>query len=73
MTYHDHGHQIKTNPYKSAKNEDMDMKLSRYDHMCLLRLLTRPTLNWSNLTSFVMTYHDHGHPIKTNPYKSAKN
>ena len=69
MTYHDHGHPIKTNPYKSAKNEDIDLKLSRYDHMCLLRSFRRPTLTWSDLTSFVMTYHYHGHPIKTNPYK----
>ena len=73
MTYHEHGHPIKTNPYKSAKNEDIDLELSRYGHMCPLRSIRTPTLNWSDLTSFVMTYHDHGHPIKINPYKLVKN
>ena len=33
MTYHDHGHPIKTNLYKSAKNEDIYPKLSRYDNL----------------------------------------
>ena len=37
-----------------------------------LRSLRRPTLTWSNLTLIFMTYHDNGHPIKTNPYKLAK-
>ena len=27
MTYHDHGHPIITNPYKSAKNEDINLKI----------------------------------------------
>ena len=66
MTYHDHGHPIKTDTYKSAKNYDIGLKLSEYDHMGYLISLRRPTLTWSNLTSFIMTYHDNGHPIKTN-------
>ena len=74
MTYHDHGHPIKTNPYKAAKNEDIGLKLSRYDHMCPLRSHRgpRPTITWSDLTSFVIIYHDHGHPIEINTDKSAK-
>ena len=43
-------HPIITNPYKSAKNEDTELKLSRYDHMYHLTSLKRPTLTWSNLT-----------------------
>ena len=72
MTYHDHSHPIETNIYESVKNLDIRLKLSEYDHMVYLISLRRPTLTWSNLTSFSMTYHDHGHPIKTNTYKSAK-
>ena len=33
MTYHDHGHQIKTNPYKLAYNENIEIKLSGYNHL----------------------------------------
>ena len=73
MTYHDHGHPIKTNSYKSTTNWDIELKLSEYDLMGYLISLRRPTFTWSNLTSFVMTYHDHGHPILTDTYKSAKN
>ena len=51
MTYHDHGHPIITNPYKSAKNEDSDMKLSGCDQRGHIRLLKRPNLTWSNLTT----------------------
>ena len=51
MTYNDHGHPIITNPYKSAKNKDTDMKLSGCDHRGHLTSLKRPTLTWSNLTS----------------------
>ena len=40
--------------------------------MGYLKSLRIPTLTWSNLTSLVMTYYDHVHPIKTNTYKSAK-
>ena len=72
MTYHDHSHPIETNPYKLAKNQDIGLKLSEYDHMGYLISLRRPTLTWSNLTSFVMTYLDHSHPIETNPHKLAK-
>ena len=72
MTYHDPSHPIETNPYELAKNEDIGLKLSEYDHMGYLILLRRPTLIWSNLTSFVMTYLDHSHPIETNPHKLAK-
>ena len=72
MTYHDHGHPIKTNYYNSAKNLDIGLKLSEYDHMGDLISLRKPTLTWSNLTSFVMTYLDHSHPIETNTYNSAK-
>ena len=32
VTYHYHGHPIITNPYKSAKNKNIDMKLSGYDN-----------------------------------------
>ena len=62
MTYQVHGHPIIINPYKLAKNEDNDMKLSGYDHRGHFRSHKRPTLSWSNLTSLVLTYHDHGHP-----------
>ena len=62
MTYRDHGHPIVTNPYKSSKNSDIDLRLLGYDHMDNLRSLRRPTL----------TNHDHAHPIETNPYKLAK-
>ena len=34
MTYH--GHPIMTNLYKSAKNEDIDMKLSGCDHISII-------------------------------------
>ena len=44
MTYHDHGHPIKTNIYKSAKNCDIGLKLSEYDHMGYLISLMRPNL-----------------------------
>ena len=71
MTYHHHGHPIKTNPYKLVQNSDIDIKLSEYDLGYLISL-GRPTLTWSNLTSFVMTYLDHSHPIETNTYNSAK-
>ena len=70
MTYYDHGHPIKTNNYKSAKNKVIGLKLSEYDHMGSLISFLRPALTWFNLTSFVMTYHGHGHLIKTNDYIS---
>ena len=73
MTYHGHGRPIKTNTYKSAKNYYIGLKLSEYVLIGYLISLRRPTLTWSNLTSFVMTYHDQGHPNETNIYKSAKN
>ena len=49
------------------------MKHSEYDHMDYFISFRRPTHSWSNLTLFVMAYDNHGHPIKTNTYKSAKN
>ena len=73
MTYHDHSHPMKTNTYKSAKNLNIGLKISEYDHMGYLISLRRPTLlTWSNFTSFVMTYHDLGHLIKTNTVTRLK-
>ena len=69
MTYQDHCQPIKTNTSKSAKNYDIGLKISEYDDMGCLKSLRRPTLTWSSLTSFVLTYHDHGYPIKRNTYK----
>ena len=42
MTYHDHGHPIITNAYKSAKNEDIHLKNSECDHRGELRSLRKP-------------------------------
>ena len=36
---------------KSAKNQDIYLKLSGYDHKGLLGSLRKPALTWSNLTS----------------------
>ena len=44
MTYHDHSNPIKTNIYKPAKNLDIGLKLSEYDHMGYLISFRRPTL-----------------------------
>ena len=49
--------------YKPAKNYYIDLKHSEYDHMGYLISLRRPTLTCFILTSFVMTYQDHGQPI----------
>ena len=59
--------------FQTAITDPIDLKLSGYDHMGHLRSLRRPTLTWSNLTSFVMTYLDHSHPIETTPHKLVKN
>ena len=45
---------------------DMEIRVP-WDH-----LWNKKYPHWSNLTSFVMTYHDHGHPIKTNIYNSVE-
>ena len=71
MTYLNHGHPITTNPYKSAKNEDKDLKISGYNHMGNLTSIRKPTLAWFSLTSLSHTYHDHGHQILTNTLKSV--
>ena len=42
MTYHDHSHRIKTNAYKLAKNEDINLKNSGYDRRGELRFLRKP-------------------------------
>ena len=72
MTYHDHGHPIKTNTYKSVKNEDIDLKLSGYKHMVTWDYFGDLPSPGQTKSYFPVTYHDHGHPIKTNPYKSSK-
>ena len=65
-------HPIITNPYKSAKNEDTELKFQDMT-ICItwhhLRDLPSPGPTWHNVA---MTYYDHGHPIETNPYKLAK-
>ena len=66
MTWYNHCHPIITNPSKSAKDEDIDLKLSWYDHMDHLRSNSWPILTRFNLTSFVLTFHDHGDTIKSN-------
>ena len=47
MTYHDHGQPIITNPDKSVKNEDNDIKLSNVvtlDHLRDIPLSGQPNL-----------------------------
>ena len=66
MTYHDHGHPIKTNTYKLACKKDINIKRLGYDHMGYLRWLRKRIFTWSNLTS------NHGNQLITNAYDSAK-
>ena len=53
----------KTTTYEIAKNLDIGLKLSGYDHMSNFLFFLRPVrpVHWS----FVMTFHDHGHQIQT--------
>ena len=70
MTYNDLGHKIRINSFKSANKKEIGLKPSKYYHRGSLINFLRPVLSWSNLTSFVMTYRNYGHPIEMNKYIS---
>ena len=48
-TYHDYGHPIIVDPYNSAKNNQIDMNVSGYDHGGPLRLFMKSNLTRSNI------------------------
>ena len=70
MTYNDLSHKIRINSYKSANKKEIGLKPSKYYHRGSLINFLRPVLSWSNLTSFVMTCPNYGHPIEINKYIS---